>query len=575
MALKRSASLLLASLIVFHFVQSDPLTSAAGLQLPSGSKEKTEKILNFGKDSLFLLKDFMESFDSTKVTAVMKGISSFAAFAPKVGPVVSSIINVILAFIPEENPVLKEVKKGFAEVNQKLDSLYIKISNLATDVKWFNYASVYSQDERNILNTWKKFSEFMDRRASPSPEETNQQVKEFTSFYERQRTESSVLNLYHYLTVEGISLSENINSLLKDKFKCDVSVISRYNLYLSSLFWKGMVLTQFYWKLTGVNTNGKEAEHVQMFKKVSEAQLSAVDFCLNNYRQYLEKDVEELITDSRSDEASLARKVKQALDLKYSWYNWVVVVFDSSQSKNHKLHTEFTFTTSQFVVGISSTIKADLMHVDEVKNTASDCFEKKDCEIQMTAQRCSHKWYSKDRGEEITIPLEKYAEVTQVAYKKQFVEVPEPFHRVKCYWDGYESWISLHYSRQSSVCVTNRCQNDGKCKRLLRSNEWLCECQDGYYGDTCDKIINMTLPGPTSRIEHKQLIIIGGSISGLIFVFVLVLVLVLKRKKCLSCCRLNGSRQKSENVENKVQRMMEFHEMSLSVHVREISTGRK
>ncbi|XP_032443520.1 uncharacterized protein LOC116735621 [Xiphophorus hellerii] len=579
MALKRSALLLLASMIVLHCVRSNPLTSAVGLQLPSGSKEKTDKILNFGKESLFLLKDHMESIDSTKLTAVMKGISSFAAFAP----VLSSVISMILVFMPEENPVLNEVKKGFAEVNQKLDSLYIKISNLATDVKWHNYASVYSQDERIILNTWKKFSEFMDRRESPSPEETNQHIKAFTSFYERQGTESSVLNFYHYLTVEGMSLSENINDLLKEKFKCDVSVIGRYNLYLSSLFWKGMVLTQFYWKLTDVNTKSKEAEHVQMFKKVSEAQLSAVEFCLNNYKQYLEKDVDEIIKDHSSDEASLAAKVKQALDDKYSWYSWVVVVFDSSQSKNHKLYTEFTFTTDKFVVGISSTVKADMMDVDQVKNIARECFEDKNCEIKVTAQRCSHIWHSKDLDYGIFIPLKKYVEVTQVAYRNQFVEVPEPFHRVKCYWDGYESWISFHYSRHSSVCVTNQCQNNGKCKRLLRSNEWFCECQDGYYGDACDKIINMTMLimlvgpqlAPTSIIEYKQLLMIGGSISILIFLFVLVLILVLKRKKCLSCCRLNGSSLESEKVvENKVQRMVQFYEMSQSVHFKEISTGK-
>ncbi|XP_054907858.1 uncharacterized protein LOC129373797 [Poeciliopsis prolifica] len=310
MALQRSASLLLASIILLHVVQSDPLTPANSLQLLPESKEKTEKILNFGKESLNLFKDVMENTVSTELTAIMKGISSFAVFAPAV----SSFINMILIFIPAEDPELNELKKGFAEVNQKLDSLYIKISNLATDVKWFNYASVYSEDERNILNTWKKFSGFMDRRESSSPEETNQHVKAFITFYERSGTESSVLNLYHYLTVGGTSLSENINDLLKEKFKCDVSVIGRYNLYLGSLFWKGMVLTQFYWKLTGVNTKGKEAEHVQMFKKVSEAQLSAVEFCLNNYEQYLKKDVEEIIQGHSSDKASLANKIKQVLD---------------------------------------------------------------------------------------------------------------------------------------------------------------------------------------------------------------------------------------------------------------------
>ncbi|XP_014834823.1 PREDICTED: uncharacterized protein LOC106912517 [Poecilia mexicana] len=323
-------------------------------------------------------------------------------------------------------------------------------------------------------------------------------------------------------------------------------MISRYNLHLSSLFWKGMVLNQFYWKLTGLN---KEAKNEQMFKKVSKAQLSAVEFCLANYKQYLKKDVVEITKDQGSDQNSLALQVKEVLDNKYSWYNWVVVVFDQSQNKNIMLNTEFTFTTGNLVVAVGFTVKADMVHVEEVKDTARECFENKKCERKtisqffMTAQRCSHKWFSKDHDEEITILLTKYAKITQVAYGDQFVEVPTPFHRVKCSWSGYDSWISVHYSRLLPVCVNNQCRNNGICKRLLRSNEWFCECPDGYYGDTCEKQMIITEPDPTPVptpapnspvVSQQQVIIIVTIISVLIILFVLVLIAVLK------CRQLNG-----------------------------------
>uniref|UniRef100_A0A3B3TTT6 EGF-like domain-containing protein n=1 Tax=Poecilia latipinna TaxID=48699 RepID=A0A3B3TTT6_9TELE len=502
MAPNKSALMLLASMILLHWatfsVRSDPSASALGLQLPYGSREKTEKTLTVAKESLFLCKEAMGSMDSKKLSAVMKGISSFASFAPGVGAVVFSVVNMVQAFIPQDDPVLNEVKKGFAEVNQKLDSLSIKISNLATDVEWFSYVSVYSRDEHTILNTWEKFGEFLHRTESQSPEETSKKIKIFTHYYESSGAESSVSNLYRYLTVDSTSLSENLNSLLKKKFKCDVYMISRYNLHLSSLFWKEMVLNQFYWKLTGLNTKSKEAKNEQMFKKVSKAQLSAVEFCLTNYKQYLKKDVVEITKDQGSDQNSLALQVKEVLDIKYSWYNWVVVVFDQSQNKNIMLNTEFTFTTGNLVVAVDYTVKADMVHVEEMKDTARECFENKKCEPEtisqffMTAQRCSHTWFPKDHDEEITILLTKYAKITQVTYGDQFVEVPTPFHRVKCSWHGYGSWISVHYSRLLPVCVNNQCKNNGICKRLLRSNEWFCECPDGYYGDTCEKQMIIT-----------------------------------------------------------------------------------
>ncbi|XP_027898432.1 cephalotoxin-like protein [Xiphophorus couchianus] len=553
MAPKRSASMLLASMILLHWatfsVRSDPSTSAIGM--PYESREKTEKTLNVAKESLTLFKDAMGSMDSKKLSDVMKGISSFASFAPGVGAVVFSVVNMVLAFIPQDDPVLSEVKKGFVEVNQKQDSLSIKISNLATDVEWFNYASVYSRDELTILNTFEKFGEFLHRTESQSPEETSKKTKIFTSYYESSGAESSVSNLYRYLTVDSTSLSENLNSLLKKKFKCDVYMISRYNLYLSSLFWKGMILNQFYWKLTGVKS--KAAEPGQMFKKVSEAQLSAVEFCLTNYKQYLKKDVVEITKDQGSDQNALALQVKEALDNKYSWYNWVVVVFDKSQNKNIMLNAEFTFNIGNLVVAVDYTVKADMTHVEEVKNTARECLENMKCEPKtiskffMTAQRCSHKWFPKDHDEEITIPLTKYTKVTQVAYGSQFIEVPTPFHRVKCSWSGYDSWISVHYSRLSPVCVTNQCKNNGICKRLVRSNEWFCECPDSYYGDTCEKQMIITEPDPTltpvpnSPVESKQqVIIIVTIISVLILLFVLVLTAVLKCRNRSLCRQLNG-----------------------------------
>ncbi|KAM7371355.1 hypothetical protein PAMP_008608 [Pampus punctatissimus] len=44
----------------------------------------------------------------------------------------------------EDDPVLNEVKQGFADVNRKLHSLAIHMSSLVIDVEWFNYISVYS-----------------------------------------------------------------------------------------------------------------------------------------------------------------------------------------------------------------------------------------------------------------------------------------------------------------------------------------------------------------------------------------------------------------------------------------------
>lgn len=205
-----SASMLLVSLSLHYCTTystgSDYSTNLSALyrekrDLPSETREKVEKTANTVKDSLSLLNDVIGKIEKTKTTSVLKGLKNFVSLAPAVKPL-GLVIYMALMFIPEEDPVLNEMKEGFAEVN----SLSIQISNLATDVEWFNYASIYSWDEVCILNAWRKFNEFVKMHWLNN---FKYLAEIFTNYYYTQ-AEASVINLYHYLTVNSTSLSENL-----------------------------------------------------------------------------------------------------------------------------------------------------------------------------------------------------------------------------------------------------------------------------------------------------------------------------------------------------------------------------
>eukprot|EP00064_Thunnus_orientalis_P023732 superscaffoldBa00009279_g23987 len=341
-----------------------------------GSKDQADKILNTVKDSLSVFKDVMEKIDTKKVSAVMQGLASFASVAPGIGGLVSSIINMVLVFILRDDLVLIEVKKGFAEVNRKLDSLSIQLSSLTADMEWFNYASVYSQDEMRILNAWKKFNEFRENSELVQSQEDKLRLAEiFTNYFEHTATETSVTNLYHYLTVN--STSGNLNDLLRKKFKCDISEIAKYYFYFSSLLWKGMVLNQLYWSLIGFNSSGKEAQHTQMFKDVYRAQLSAVEFCLDNYEQYMKEDVvkisKEISPDKKQD---IAEKVKKALDEKYNWYSWMVLVYNTDVEENIFILFDVTkIPVGEITVAVGYTLIADETLSQDLKDLADTCLK--------------------------------------------------------------------------------------------------------------------------------------------------------------------------------------------------------
>uniref|UniRef100_UPI003AAB66D7 uncharacterized protein n=1 Tax=Centroberyx gerrardi TaxID=166262 RepID=UPI003AAB66D7 len=303
---------------------------------PDGIRNKVDKSLQVATASLTVIKSVLDKVDTSQLTGILKGLASFASLAPGIGGLVASIVNVALSFVPQLSPMQK-LKSQFDEVNHKLDSISQQIADLKTDVEWYNYASIYSQDETNILNSWNEFNSFRENCQSAwSAEGKLEFAAKFVSFYENTGTESSVANLYFYLTTREPSLSRNLMNLMVKKYKCDINDVGRYSLYFNSLLWKGMVLNQLYYKLKGYKADAKAAENVYQFEQVLKAQKDAVMSCADKY-EYIEPAVRE-ISKSLTLEVNTesATQIKEKLDEKYNSYNWIVVIFKTADQDNHQ-----------------------------------------------------------------------------------------------------------------------------------------------------------------------------------------------------------------------------------------------
>lgn len=514
-----STSMLLASLILLLYWTTSSARSHDSTDLspphrvkralPFRTREEVAASMQTAKDVLNFINDRIGKKNVESLTSVLKGISNIASLAPVIGGLVSPIVNVVLAFVPQENP-LKELREGFSQVNRKLDSLSLQISNLATDVEWFSYASVYSQDEVRILNAWKKLTEFRENSGLVKTAEDRLRLAEiFTNYYENTAVEASVANLYHYLTVSSTSLSGNLNDLLKKKFKCSIREIGKYNIYFSSLLWRGMVLNQLYWNLVGFNPSGKEAEQTKMFKNVSEAQISAVKFCRKNYTQYMEKDVEEISKAMNlDDKQAIAYQVKKALDEKYNWYNWVVLVYSTDRAGDHMFYNMKEVPTGKITVAVGYTQKTEEERKVQVLNQLNSCYsgmwrrysvnhplsDRMGCVyIEEQVPQCS--------GEVAGVPVREFLKIMHTSYKEDFGKVPDALQTFDCKSGGFAFRFFVHYSQTLPVCNPDPCQNGGKCERLLDSNDWLCECPDGYYGDTCEKESMISVASETD-LQH-------------------------------------------------------------------------
>ncbi|KAI3359471.1 hypothetical protein L3Q82_013775, partial [Scortum barcoo] len=496
-----SASLVLLLLWTTSLAQSHDLllTNRVRRDQPFETREKVKGTFEVVNDALSAIKDISESNKwGESVKDYLKKLAKFASVAPGCISAIFSGINAVLAFIPQDNPVLNAVKEGFAEVNRKLDSISIQISNLAVDVEWFNYASVYSQDEVRILSAWRKLAEFCESSKSAQSREEKLRLSEiFINYYEYTGTEASVANLYHYLTVSNTSLSGNLNQLMKKKFRCDIREIGRYNFFFNSLLVQGAVLNEVYWTLIGLDPSNKEDNRAEMFQNVYAAQSAVVDFCLDNYEKYMKEDVVKIAKENSPDnKQAIADQVKKELDDKYDWYKWVVLVYDTDQEANYKLFELTKIPVGKLTIAVGHTMKAQAQELygGPLIQGATRCFEGQNCDIQGRLHSCKFLLPSTPQSPGSTIlPLRDYIKATHVVYGTTHVERLIPLQQVDFSWGGYTSQISVHYSRRMLACSSQTCWNNGRCKRLLDSNDYLCECQSGYYGETCREKMDLSV----------------------------------------------------------------------------------
>lgn len=523
----RSSSMLLGSLILLGWsasTWSDSSINPSALnrfkrKIDPAIRDKADKVFTAATSTLHVLKVAIETVDKNKVADVLSAIGTFASVAPYAGAAIFSIINLILIFIPVKDPV----KEALTEVSRKLDSLSNQFSNLAKDVEFYSYVSIYSKDEIHILGTWKKLQDLLERQDSKT--KTEQQTMLFIKYYENSAVENSVDSLYLSMTIGDGCLTKNIHNLLKEKFKCDIKTVAKYSLHLISLLWKGMVIKQAYLKLAGFDSIDVEDEHRQMLNKVSEIQSQLMNFCLDNYMEYMQKDVQEIAKGISSDNhQGIAVNVQNYLNQKYSWYNWVVMVYKSEKEKKHISFSLKEVDVGPVTVAVSYTLKSsetdDINQENYVKSAAFQCLKNLVCEEKLE-NRLKNCITDTDTSPGVGHDLTKYAKVTTVTRSKKAVEVPEPMIRIDCKWHykahvPHTGKISLHYSRQLPVCDPNPCQHGGWCVKLLESNEFLCKCPEGFYGDTCGTQLSRNemkqmledLPSPTTQKQTKEKVII-------------------------------------------------------------------
>ncbi|KAG2468783.1 CTX protein, partial [Polypterus senegalus] len=456
--------------------------------LKTTSKDKTEaaqkavKLIFPAKSQASMLQTVKNSVGKT-VSAIVKTVNvltkALSAFS-----FAAAFISFILAFIPQEDPSMNFMKEQFAEVNRKLDVISLEISTLQKDVKWYSYASIYSQDENKIQNAWMKFNEFREKAILvKTSQEKTRLAEQFTSYFESTSTESSIENFYRYLTQKELSLTENLLDLVNEKFKRDFNVITLFGAHFTALMFKGMQLNLYYYALKGYDGEAKAKACVEKLANVLAAVEKAMTECIDKYEEQAKIDVDEIGLSSWSDTKELASLIKNHLDKKFDWYEWIVIAY--------KNEARYEFAAGKYIMVKNIQNKANVFICHREKGAPINDQVKKQIQKERIKRSClslgslnppplSEAMFNNEQMSNI---IAMHAVLDHKDYNQTDNKA---MIQARCGPNMFTVILRGKEEALTPPCSKSPCEN-GMCKPIPDTMGEYCSCSHLYYGQSCTR----------------------------------------------------------------------------------------
>ncbi|KAK1152033.1 hypothetical protein AOXY_G31934 [Acipenser oxyrinchus oxyrinchus] len=427
----------------------------------------------------------VKKFPGKALSMVLKSVNTMAKVLSAFS-FIGSLISCILAFIPQEDPVMSFMKEQFSEVNRKLDSIAFQITSLQTDIKWSTYASVYSQDESKIENSWEKFNEFMKSALeAKTVQEKTRLAERFTTFFENTGTEGSVFNFYRYLTQKDFSLKENLLKLVNEKFKGDFKVLMQFSGHFTSLMLKGMQLNLYYYALKGYDGASKAQDATNKFTDVLAAVEEAMVECIDQYEGQVKEDVQEIGLQTFSTNSDLASKIQQHLQQKFDWYDWIVIVYDNDQKDQYVAGKYIDLNVQNkanvFIFHREKGVEINEEIKKQITNTGkSYCIDK-------TADKVYHTMTSVFNNEIMNNVIGFHG----VFLPKHYTQTKDKGNvKIICQLEStYTIILKGKEEVENPPCSKSPCQN-GICKPIPATTGEFCMCSKMFYGVNCEKKVS-------------------------------------------------------------------------------------
>ncbi|MEQ2172024.1 hypothetical protein GOODEAATRI_016653, partial [Goodea atripinnis] len=502
-----SSGLVLLLLVLSSFLISSLSVPQLSNQQETRSLQKRGKKLETAKTATkYILK-------------ILIAAKPFIALIPGAGGNLSALIEVASAIAGSSTD--KQLQNY---VKLEFDSLNLKIDEHQKQSEWNTWASgQYAKLEKDINLAWNKLQELVKNCAKPCAESLKKDGKDKTIKTYFKKAEKYVDELHYYIVGKTV-FSPKFEKLLKDHVRCHENSIKIYSTATARLMYKAITMTHFYNRFNNIATN--EDNLANKAHDISAAMFQIHKNCISDPDPYVELDVKDRIKESVKRK-ELAVNIRMYLDSTYNKYNWMVVAFLTDNSNHTSIFTKWRnrhiltgFTVAEIgktSVAVAKQAKGNYKKTVQVKNAIKECYDK-----TVTCDKVKAKLDNCAKEVDGIKVKDMYSAIHAYIHKKhdsaralEVVEAPteeyldsQAQHNIPYIYTGECSLISIlgkidvlnigHFRvliksdeewMKVDPCKDVKCggKQRGKCVPVKNALIGLCQCQKGYYGESCEE----------------------------------------------------------------------------------------
>ena len=455
-------------------------------------------------------------------------------------PVLEPVTGVLGAFFGlfslmfsagSESAEMTYMKEQFGEVNMKLDTISQDVNQIKDLITDNTLRAAYIADEGKILNGYNQLQDFLRELQNLSCNAGSNCARErirIASRYDQYfDINSNMQNIFRGAMDPTPVFSKPLIEQIKSSSDCNVRDIQNLADGILKLAIKEQKVTMIHEMLSGTNYSItiRMNNWLKQMYTLKHHTDKAVSGCFKDIGKYIKKDVgDPKYQSGYSANSAASNALKQHLEKKYFWLNWIVVAFDIDDDTDD--YTIANGGTVFWSKGNRRKFYAFYLDKGAYDNAIRDkVFDTLDYII-------ANAWYSLVTGGhgQSSYPLSITEVLTRCKAKLQeqgvwdniksfaMLDDDKNFHQASGGNDlasffqrtfqnnEYRMLFTLKTEEELQPIHCNlSCKNGGSCRRYPYSRSSFCNCAEFFYGRECEYRSNTTMASNLEAMVQQMM----------------------------------------------------------------------